>query len=176
MDNISIKAQAEASNSCGITTVTVVSNYYNNTDYEPNVLIEKYNVNISKGSSGNDMIEWLQSELPGKSITFKSNGTDEEMIRDIHTSLTNDNLIVVFFGAPNPYNEPYYDSHASVVYGINLDSETIIIANSYGYREEIPLVDFLNRMSYAETDKYTSAQQFVWKFANTDKNMYILIK
>ena len=176
LDSITIKAQPESSTLCGITTVTVMSNYYNNTDLEPGDLIEKYNVKTTGGSSGDDMIRWLQGELPGRNINFKANGTDEEMIRDIHTSLKNDNPVVVFFGAPNPYNEPYYDSHGSVVYGIDLDRQTVTIANSYGYREEISLVEFLNRMSFTERDKYTSSQRFLWLFSNPNRNMYILVE
>jgi len=170
LDNISIKKQPDSS-TCGITAVTVMSNYYNNTNYEANDLIAKYN---SKGTT--DVTELLQKELPGRSITVKSNVTNDEMIRDIHASLKDNNPVVIYFGAPNPYNEPYYDSHGSVVYGINLDSETITIANSYGYEEEISLVDFLNKMSFAERDKYTNAQRFLWKFIKVNKNQYILVK
>lgn len=174
LDNIKIKAQPY-NGVCGITSVTVVSNYFNNTDYEAKDLIEKYNI-TSGGSNNDDMKKWLQEEMHEKKIVHKSNGTNEEMIRDIHTSLYDNNPIVVSFGAPNPYNEPYYDFHSSIVFGINLDNETIIIANSYGYREEISLVDFFNRMSFTEIDKYPPVQQFSLKRNRMDKNDYFLIK
>jgi len=170
LDNISVIKQPD-STTCGITAVTVMSNYYSHTKYEANDLITIYD---SKGTT--DVVELLQKELPGKTVAFKSNGTNEEMLRDIHASLSNDNPVVVYFGAPNPYNEPYYDSHGSVVYGINLDSETVTIANSYGYKEEISLVDFLNRMSFTERDKYTFGQTFIWKFTGVPKNQYILVE
>ena len=169
LDNISVKKQPDAI-TCGITAVTVMSNYYNNTDYEANDLTAKYN---SKGTT--DVAELLRKELPEKTVVFKSNGINEEMLRDIHASLSNGNPVVVCFGAPNPYNEPNYDSHGSVVYGINLDSETVTIANSYGYKEEISLVDFLNRMSFTERDKYTFGQRFVWKFTGVPKNQHTLV-
>ena len=170
LDGVSVKEQPDAT-TCGITTVTVMSNYYNRTDYNAIDLLSKY------GSKGNtDTVELLKQELPGRKVVFMSNGTDDVMIRDIHASLNHGNPVVVYFGALNPYNEPYYDSHGSVIYGINLDSETIIIANSYGYSEEISLVDFLNRMSYTERDKYTTAQRFVWKFVAVSTNMYILLE
>jgi len=174
LDNIKIKAQPY-NGVCGITSVTVVSNYFNNTDYEANDLIQKYNA-TSGGSNNDDMKKWLQGEMPEKKIVNKSNETNKDMIRDIHTSLYDNNPIVVSFGAPNPYNEPYYDFHSSVVFGINLDNETIIIANSYGYREEISLVDFLNRMSFTEIEKYPTVQQFSLKRNRMDKNDYFLIK
>ena len=170
LNHISVKKQPDAV-TCGITAVTVMSNYYNNTDYEANDLIAKHN---SKGNT--DGPELLRRELPGRNITFKSNGLNDEMIGDIHASLKSNNPVMVYFGAPNPYNEPFYDSHGSVVYGLNLDIETITIANSYGYREEISLVAFLNRMSYTERDKYTAAQRFLWKFIGVPKNQYIMVE
>ena len=170
LDGITIKAQPD-STTCGITTVAVISNYYNDTDFEANDLVAKHG---SKGTS--DMAELLGKELPGKTIASKSNVTNEEMIRDIHASLKNNNPVAIYFGAPNPFNEPYYDSHGSVVCGIDLENESITIGNSYGYREEISLVDFLNRMSYAERDRYTSAQRFVWKFTQVNKNQYFLVE
>ena len=97
------------------------------------------------------------------------------MIKDIHASLNSQNPVVIFFGAPNPDNKPYYDFHGSVIYGINLDSETITIANVYGYNEEISLVDFLNRMSYAEISKYPFFQKISIKFFQP-KNAYYLIE
>ena len=170
LDGISVKKQPDAT-TCGITTVTVMSNYYSNTDNEVGDLLEKY------GSKGNtDTAELLQKEMPGREVIFKSNVTDDAMIRDIHASLNRGNPVVVYFGAPNPFNEPYYDSHGSVVYGINLDGKTITIANSYGYSEEITLIDFMNRMSYTERDKYTSAQRFIWKFIAVNINTYILVE
>jgi len=172
LENITIKAQPD-STSCAITTVTVASNYFNNANYEVSDLIEKY-LSSKGSSSGGDMEEWLQQEMPERTILFKSGVTTGEMIGDIHASLNNDNPVVIIFGAPNPYNEPYYDFHASVVYGINLDSETITIANSYGYSEEITLVDFLNKMSYTETNKYPFFQKISVKFFQP-KNAYYLI-
>ena len=175
LDGINIIKQP-TSTTCGITTVTIVSNFYNNTDYDANDLARKYNVNTARGSNNNDMIKWLQGELPGRIIVYKSNVSNEEMIRDIHSSLNNNNPIVINFGAPNPFNEPYYDFHVSVVYGINLENETIIIANTYGYREEISLIEFLNRMSYTEIHKYPPVQRFNIIRNRQDRNAYFLIK
>jgi len=172
LNDISIKTQPDAY-TCGITSVAVMSNYFNGTDYEATDLISKYNA--SNGSTVDDMKKWLQGELPGKIIVYESNGTNEDMIRNIHASLYNNNPVVILFGSPNPYNEPYYDFHGSVVYGINLDSQTIIIANSYGYREETSLADFLNRMLYTELEKYPSVQQFQIRRNRMDRNAYFLI-
>ena len=171
LDKVSVKSHP-VDGYCGISTVTVMSNFYNNTDLEPADLIAKYNTTGSK-----DMLECLEGELPGKIISYKSNVSNEEMLRDIHTSLCNGNPVVITFGAPNPFNEPYYDFHGSVVCGIDLDNQTITIANVYGYVEEISFADFLNRTSYTEIEKYPIVQQFVLVLTNwQDKNAYILVE
>jgi len=172
LNDIAIKTQPDAY-TCGITTVTVMSNYCNGTDYEVSDLINKYNA--SNGSTVNDIKKWLKGELPEKSIVYESNGSNESMMRNIHDSLSNNHPVAILFGSPNPYNKPYYDFHGSVVYGMNLDSQTITIANSYGYREETSLVDFLNRMLYTELDKYPSVQQFQIRRNRMDRNAYFLI-
>jgi len=173
LDKVSVKSHP-VDGYCGISTVTVMSNFYNNTDYEPADMITKYN---TKGTSGNDMMMCLEGELPGKTITYKSNGSKEELLRDIHASLHSNNPVIITFGAPNPFNQPYYDFHGSVVYGIDLDNQTITIANVYGYIEEISFADFLNRMSYTEIENYPLIQQFVLVLTKwQDRNAYILVE
>jgi hypothetical protein len=173
LNNISVKTQPTPT-TCGITTVTIISNYFNNTDYEANDLIEKYSITAG-GASDSDLMEWLREELPERTIAYKSNGTDEEMIRDIHASLNDNSPVMISFAAPNPYNEPYYDFHGSVVFGIDLDNETIMIANSYGYIEAISLVDFLNRMSFTEIDKFPLGHRFMMKIKGVDRNGYHIV-
>jgi hypothetical protein len=175
LNNIINKTQPN-SKTCGITSVTIISNYFNNTNYEVNDLIKKYNVNISKGSYNNDIKQWLQGEIPDRNIEIKLNGTNEEMIKNIHTSLDNNNPVLIIFGAPNPYNKPFYDYHASVIFGIDLDNAIITIANAYGYIEELSLVEFLNRMSLTEIDKYTLFHQSLKIMNRMDMNTYFLIK
>ena len=172
LENVSAIPQPDGL-SCGITTVTMMSNYYHHADLEATALIERYD---TKGNSYDDMISALREEIPGRAVTLRTNATDEEMIRDIHASLNGSDPVMISFGSRNPYNEPYYDFHASVVYGMDLERETITIANAYGYSEEVSLVDFLNRMSYTETKKYPLFQQFVLVLTNMqNKNTYFLV-
>jgi hypothetical protein len=163
------------SSTCGITAVTVVSNYINKKNNTVNNLIEKYNVNTSKGSSTSDIKNWLSSENSDKAIKYKSNESNEIMISAIFDSLKNNIPVLAFLGSLNEYDIPNYDFHASVVYGIDITNQTIKIANSYGYSEETTLVDFINRMSFTEVDKYPSSQQFIIKMGMIDKNMYYLV-
>jgi hypothetical protein len=175
LDNIVIEKQPNAS-TCGITAVTVVSNYVNEKNQTVDNLIKKYKVNTSKGTSVDDIRTWLKGELSDKTVEYHSNGKNVETINNIYESLSNNKPVIVFFGSSNDYNKPYYDFHASVIYGLNADMKTIKIANSYGYSEDTTLVDFMNRMNFTEIDKYPSSQQFIIKMGLIDKNMYFIVK
>ena len=174
IDNVTVKAQPDGF-TCGITTVAIMSNFFNSTNNEANDLIDRHNI-TSGGATNDEMVAWLQGELPGRTIAFRSNVTNEVMLSDIHASLYSGNPVMIAFAAPNSFNEPYYDSHASVVYGINLDSETIMIANAYGFNEEISLLEFINRMSYTEISKFPFLTRVVWVFLDMGVNSYILVE
>ncbi len=60
--------------------------------------------------------------------------------------------------------------------GINLEEKQVDIANVYGYEERIPIIDFLNRMSYSEIDKYPLMQRIIIKLELIDTNSVFLIK
>lgn len=51
-----------------------------------------------------------------------------------------------------------------------------MISNPYGYKETIPVLDFLNRMAFADFDKYPAVQQLVLSLGMIPGNMYFLVK
>lgn len=174
ISNVQILTQPN-SNTCGITAVTVMSNFFNNSNYTIEEVMQRNNVSLNQSTSQSDILTWLKKEIPEKTIKYHKNEDVNLMITEIHASLSDNNPIIIFFGSPNPYNSPMYDFHASTIYGINSIDETILISNSYGYEETISIVDFLNRMSFAELDKYPSTQKNIIKWGLIDKNMLFIV-
>jgi hypothetical protein len=166
-------AQPDAA-SCGITTVSMIESFFKDQNVDPNDLIQKYQ--LTGGMNTDEFLEILSSELPDHEIVYKANLSDSELIKEIHSQLSTGMPVAVFFGAENPYNKPFYDFHASVVTGIDLDGQTVDIANAYGYYETISLNDFLDRMSYSNTDKYPIVQKAVLKLGLMDKNAIFILK
>ena len=63
-----------------------------------------------------------------------------------------------------------------MVTGIDLEKKQVNIANVYGYEEQISIVEFLNRMSYREIEKYPFMQRMIIKMGLIDTNSVFLIK
>jgi hypothetical protein len=166
-------AQPDAA-SCGITTISMIESFFKGQNTDPNVLIQKYQ--LTGGMKTDEFSKILSAELPDHEIVYKANLSDLEMIKEIHSQLSIGMPVAVFFGAENPYNKPFYDFHASVVTGMDLDTKTVDVANAYGYYETISLNDFLDRTSYSNTDKYPIIQKAVLKLGLMDKNAIFILK
>lgn len=172
IDGFNVIAQPDAA-SCGITTISMLESYFKGQSVDPSSLIQKYE--LTGGMNTDKFLEILASELPDYKAEYKSKLSDLELIKEIHFELNQGMPVAVFFGAENPYNKPFYDFHASVVIGIDLDNQTVDIANAYGYNETISLNDFLDRTSYRTTGKYPLVQKAVLKLGLMDKNAIFVL-
>lgn len=157
---------------CGITTVSAVASYLKQEDVPPASLIEKYG--IKGGMNEYKFYEILQRELPGFQVKFMNDLSDTELVDAIHESLKNGFPVPVFLGSANPYNKPYNDFHASVVTGMDLDTLQVQIANAYGYEEQIPFSEFLNRMAYRGPN-YPLVQKVVLRLGLMPENLMFQI-
>jgi hypothetical protein len=158
---------------CGITTIAITSSFLNNADIPPQSLITKYS--LGSGMKTEAFVDLLSKELPGYAVKYARVANDFELIKDIHTELAAGIPVPVFFGAENPYNKPWYDFHASVVVGLDLQKQQVDIVNAYGYMENITLTDFLDRMAYRNGSKYPFVQRAVAKLGLMDKNAMVQI-
>jgi hypothetical protein len=158
---------------CGVTSISIVASFLQQKDIPPEALIEKYD--LEAGMQADLFTEILKSELPAYNIEYKQNLSNTDLILSIHDQLLNSIPVPIFFGAANPYNEPYNDFHASVVTGLDLVTRQVTILNAYGYIEEISLDEFLNRMSYRPTRDYPLIQKAVLRLGLMDKNCIVQI-
>lgn len=175
LENIPVLTQPNDS-TCGITAVAVECNYINSRNDTVGDYVSRQSVDIYSGADAADIQRWLKNELPGRDVQYRSEEDTGVMIETIFDSLVRNIPVIVFFGAPNPYNMPLYDFHASVVYGYDISGNEIHISNSYGYLETITIVDFLNRMNFSEIDRYPDSQQFLLRCGLISRNMYFLVK
>lgn len=167
--------QQPTKTTCGITAVTIVSNFCNAQSSTVEELISRNNVDPSQGTSTELLIQLLEFELPGRSIDYFHGEATSTLLSRIHTSLDAGNPLVAIMGAPNPYNKPLYDFHTVVIYGIDLERQVLLISNPYGYTEELSFIDFINRMSFSELGKYPIIQQLIIQNKLIDRNMLFVI-
>lgn len=159
--------------SCGVTTESVVASFLTNQDISPQSLIAKYS--LKAGMTYDKFVSVLAEELPDYQVSYQHGQSDLDLLKAIHQQLKDGIPVPVFFGAANPYKQPYYDFHASVVIGVDFETQKVDVLNVYGYEEQISLVDFLNRMSYRGTKNYPLVQRMVIKLGLMDKNSVILL-
>jgi len=159
---------------CGITTAAAVSSFFNQTNRSAVDLIAEYDVATNHGATVEQLRGWLSAELPSHTTTFFRNESNVRMIRRVHESLRKGKPVVVVFGSPSPYAGGLYDFHFSSVCGMDLIRATVTISTAYGYSEEVTLVDFLNRMSFSEVQKYPPALQDVIR-RGMDKNQILIV-
>lgn len=161
---------------CGIATISTVVSYLKGEEVPPEELLLKHSLPEKGGMDYNGFLKYLTLELPEFEIEYAGGLDDSELIEAIHKQLAGKIPVPVFLGSPSPYNEPFYDFHASVVTGIDLERNRVYIANVYGYEEKISILEFLNRMSYREIDKYPFMQKLIIKMELIDNNSIFLIK
>lgn len=172
IEGVKLIAQPDAF-TCGITAIATTVSYLTGVDVTPQSLIDKYS--LGGGMKSEQFRDLLSKELPNLSVLYAGGMDDSTLLSTIHGQLTQGFPVPVFFGAENPYNKPWYDFHASVVTGMDLDQQKVFIANAYGYAEEISLLEFLNRMSYRGGSKYPFVQRAVTRLGLMDKNAVVLI-
>lgn len=161
---------------CGIAAISTVVTHLKGEEVFPEELIVKYSIPEKGGMDYEGFLKYLSLELPEYEIEYAGGLDDSELIEAIHKQLTGNIPVPVFLGSPNPYNEPFYDFHASVITGIDLERNRVYIANAYGFEEEISILEFLNRMSYREIDRYPFMQKLIIKMELIDNNSIFLIK
>ena len=142
--------------SCGATTASMVITYLSHS-MTPGEFIEKYD---SRVNTTDDMVRYLEKEMPDYRVDFKKDLSETEIAENIHSQLKSGIPVPLLFGAANPYNPPYYDFHFSPVTGIDCNAGTVTVANAYGYVEVISFTDLFNRMAYKELEKYPIGLQF----------------
>jgi len=175
IEGVNIHSQPDNS-TCGIATLSTFVSYIKKEEVTPKELASKYDIPENGGMDYGLFLNYLTLELQEYEIEYSNGLNDYDLISAIHNQLSEGIPVPVFFGSPNPYNEPFYDFHASLVTGIDLEKGYVYIANVYGYEERIPLIDFLNRMSYREIDRYPFIQRIIIKLELIDTNSIFLIK
>lgn len=172
VDGVELQTQPDGF-SCGVTTISVVDAFIQQKDITPQALITKYS--LPGGMTPDQFTDIFSKELTNYAFSYKTNLSDVDLLLGIHSQLKKGIPVPIVFGAANPFNKPYYDFHASVVTGLNLDTNEVTILNVYGFEEKLSLQDFLNRMAFRPTKDYPFIQKFVIKLGLNGTNSYIEI-
>lgn len=85
----------------------------------------------------------------GYRVRHRVNLSEAEFLEQVAVQLRQGLPVPIYFSTLNPWNEPNYDTHYSVIIGLRAQAKTVVIANAYGYLEELPLTDLLSATNFA---------------------------
>ena len=173
LENFGLLAQPDAS-TCGITTIGMVKAFLSGQAVDPKALSEKYG--LTGGITAAEFTGILSKELPAYRVTYKSGLGDGALVGEIHAQLARGLPVPVFFGAPDEYNKPWWNFHASAVTAIDPEAQTVGIANAYGYAETLPLGAFLDRMRYGDLERYPPEQRMLLALGIVDVNAMVVLE
>ena len=138
--------------SCGYAVIEMFS-AWNGGNITEKSLYDEYGKVVT--STGQSFCDEMNKQFPKFETTMHKYLTDSELLKAVYDSLAN--------GVPVPieWAAKYGDEwtlHYSLVTGIDIPNDKVIVANPYGYVEEITLEEFLDRTSF---DAYTNMPLFL---------------
>lgn len=181
------------------------SSIYSNEKYEVPVYIDNIDVVNQEVSCGYAVLEMF-SQWAGQNITEESlyseygkivTSTGQAFCDEINKQFPNYNTIMykylmntelidkVYDGLSNGYPVPFewaalYENewtlHYSLIVGMDIPNDTVVIANPYGYYEEISINDFLERTSFEAYSDMPFYLKLAFAFGIFEKNTIFIVE
>lgn len=181
------------------------SSIYSNEKYEVSVYIDNIDVVNQEVSCGYAVLEMF-SQWAGQNITEESlygeygkivTSTGQAFCDEINKQFPNYNTIMykyltntelidkVYDSLSNGYPVPFewaalYENewtlHYSLIIGMDIPNDTVVIANPYGYYEEISINDFLERTSFEAYSDMPFYLKLAFAFGVFEKNTIFIVE
>lgn len=156
--------------SCGYAVIEMFSSW-NGNDITEESLYDRYGKVIT--STGNSFCDEMNKQFPEYTTTIHKYMKNTELVDLVYDSLSN--------GVPVPFewaalHEDEWTLHYSLVIGADIPGNKIMVANPYGYYEELTVEEFLNRTSYEAYDKMPLFLKFGFAFGFFEKNTIFIVR
>lgn len=181
------------------------SSIYSNEKYEVPVYIDNIDVVNQEVSCGYAVLEMF-SQWAGQNITEESlyseygkivTSTGQAFCDEINKQFPNYNTIMYKYlmntelidkvydclsnGYPVPFEwaalyENEWTLHYSLIIGMDIPNDTVVIANPYGYYEEISINDFLERTSFEAYSDMPFYLKLAFAFGIFEKNTIFVVE
>lgn len=139
-------------NSCGPTTLSMVYSYLVQPITEQE-FAERFGLSLGRsGMLPATFHASLRRSLVGFDTAMDVNVRDSELLTAIYAQLQRGLPVPIYFATTNGWAPPAHDTHFSAVIGLRPQQRTVVIANAYGFQEELPVVDFLQAIKYRNFD------------------------
>ena len=158
--------------SCGYATIEMLSDYYGHKVSEDD-LDNKNKAGISTPSTDGFYKE-INASIESKEFVKKTYLSNDNFLKEIHTSLSNHNPVAIEWAAK--YEEKEWTLHFSVVSGLDLANDKVTIYNPYGYIENIGVDEFINRTTFKAYSNLPLFLNFGFAFGAFHKNTLFYAK
>ena len=157
--------------SCGYAVIEIFAKFNGNNSITEKSLFEA-NKGISTSSAAGFENEMNKLFTNYKTTTYKYL-KNTELLDKVYTSLKN--------GIPVPFEwaakfDNTWTLHYSMIYGIDIPNDKIMVSNPYGYKEELSIKDFLNRTTFDAYENMPFYFKLAFAFGAFEKNTIFLIE
>ena len=156
--------------SCGYASIEMVSSFYGEKVSEDD--LDARNGSISTSTSKGFLNE-INYSIPAKEFVMNTYQKDDVLLKEICVSLKGNNPIVIEWAAK--YEEEW-TLHFSVVTGIDLKNDNVVVYNPYGYIENISIDEFVSRTSFESYENMPLFLNFGFAYGAFHKNAIFFAK
>ena len=154
--------------SCGYAVIEMFSQYSGSKVTEQQ-LYDEYGKVVT--STGANFCKEMNKRFPAYDTQMLSYLTDSELLGRVYDSLAS--------GVPVPFEwaakkDGEWTLHYSLVTGMDIPADKVTVANPYGYYEDIPLEEFLDRTSFEAYDNIPLFLKMGFAFGIFEKNTVFL--
>lgn len=158
--------------SCGYASIEMMSEYYGQKVTEDE-LSDKNNGGVSTASTSGFLKE-INVSIPSQKFVKKTYLTNDALLKQIHTSLSNHHPVAIEWAAQDQNN--VWTLHFSVVSSLDIASDQVTIYNPYGQIENISVKSFIDRTSFKAFKNMPLLYSFGFAFGAFDKNTIFYAK
>ena len=168
IDNVTV---FEQDISCGYAVIEMFAKWNNNLNITEKSLYDKYGKVVT--STGKSFENEMNKQFPEYKTTMYKYLTNTELINKIYESLSSGMPVPLEWAAK--YNDEW-TLHYSLIIGIDIQNDKIIIANPYGYTEEITIKEFIDRTSFESYENMPIFLKLGFAFGIFEKNTLFIVE
>ena len=161
---------------CGITSMAIVKSYLGLEATERDILNL---LNIPpKGMLPNDYLKYAKTVFAplAVSVSMVSPKSQAEILNVISRSLKNGLPVIIFYAVPDDWNKPHFNTHYSVVYGLDMKAKTVKISNPYGYLQELAFAELYDGLDFTGYKGMPFGFRVAEKFGTVKRNTLIVFE
>jgi hypothetical protein len=143
-------AAQQTPHTCWAATLVMVSDYLGHNTNESELVARLGLADRETGFLPSGFVTYANFALNpvGYSVTLLNPGSQTGILEIITEQLSHGLPVMFYFSTLNRWDETQFDTHYSVIYGIDLAAEAVLVANAYGFRESMSFTELFAALDY----------------------------